>query len=258
MKEKFGLELDKYKHEESAKAANYILATSIDKCTKRTENETFIRDRFDFTIVGYGSRVSNLLQELFNSPFAKPSELAKSCLRLESNKEIFDDGEGGEVVEEYQSPVWIEARADGSTPMDGGFNLLTSLLETWVKTHSESFPPVVFNITDGIPDDMLKAQMSANKLKSVRTLDGSALLFNVHISSDNAHQVVLPSHQEELPLGDNYAKFLFDLSSPLPKRLIERARLSGLDVKAGAKAFVYNADPATLVEILEVGSQLDS
>lgn len=253
---RFGGESDKPKHTESARAANYILAESVNRCTVRTENETFIKDRFDFSVVGYGSEVKSLLDGIFSTPYVKPSDLAKSCLRIEKNIETIDDEEGGQILEEYESPVWVDPRAGGLTPMAEAFDLITSLIEKWVKLHPESFPPVVINITDGEPNDMLQAQMSAAKLRSIKTCDGSTLLFNIHISSNTAPQVVLPCEEAELPHGDNFAKFLFGISSPLPEKMLERAKMAGYEVKTGARAFVYNADPTTLVEILEIGSQL--
>ena len=49
---------------------------------------------------------------------------------------------------------------------------------------------------------------------------------------------------------------LFSISSPLPPAMIKNARASGLQIAEGARGFVFNADLATLVGFLEVGTRV--
>ena len=59
--------------------------------------------------------------------------------------------------------------------------LATSTLETWVKEHKFSYPPVVINITDGESTDGDPLE-DAQVLRELSTQDGNVLLFNCHIS----------------------------------------------------------------------------
>ncbi len=136
------------------------------------------------------------------------------------------------------------------------------LISDWVKVpkYLDSFPPIVINITDGQPNDMQQREMydgsqtkaAAEKLKSIKTTDGNLLLFNLHVSNERTHQIVLPSNISEL--NDKYAKFLFELSSELPDQLIKRAQKVGLSSQPQARAFVFNADAETLIKLLTFGT----
>lgn len=256
MADSFGGIPSRRKHEECAKAANRILYETISKCTVDLEEETIIKNRCHISVVGYGNQVKSAFDELFNSPYVTPEDLTTACLRVETIKVQIDNGDGGLVEVENEYPVWFDPYSAGGTPMGKAFDFGYSLTSQWVKDHPDSFPPIVINITDGQPDDMQEAQRNAHNLRSFRTSDGETLLFNIHISSNNAPEVILPADVSQLPPGDSYAEFLFNLSSPLPEKMLGRATLSGYPVQPGARGFVYNAKPETLVEVLEIGTQM--
>jgi hypothetical protein len=252
----FGGAINTRKHEECAKAANRILYETVSKCTVDLEEETIIKNRCNISVIGYGEQVKSAFDGLFDTPWVTPEDLTTACLRVEKIKTQVDNGDGGLEEVESEYPVWFDPYAMGSTPMAKAFDLSYSLTSQWVKDHPDSFPPIVINITDGEPDDKQEAQTSASKLRSVKTSDGETLLFNIHISSNNAPEVILPSDVSELPPGDSYAQFLFHLSSPLPEKMLGRASMSGYSVRSGARGFVYNAKPETLIEVLEIGTQI--
>ncbi len=90
-------------------------------------------------------------------------------------------------------------------------------------------------------------------LRSVGTEDGSALLFNVHLSERRAPSVEFPASDEVLP--DSFARRLFTMSSTLPPHLQNAARQEGYMVEDGTRGFVFNADAAAVIQFLDIGTR---
>lgn len=66
------------------------------------------------------------------------------------------------------------------------------LVEAWCRRpeHRESFPPLVFNITDGEASDSDEEELAqiAGRIRSLGTDDGRALLVNIHLASGEARR----------------------------------------------------------------------
>ena len=84
--------------------------------------------------------------------------------------------------------------------------------------HAESFPPMVFNITDGEATDCDDAELRAvaGQIKSLRTADGNVLLVNIHIAAGDTPRTVFFPSAEEASYPNRYAEVLYDCSSPMP------------------------------------------
>ena len=182
-------------------------------------------------------------------------ELAKNALRVENVKMKVSDGAGGLVEVDEPFPVWIEPIDSGGTPMTAAFEMAYQLANDWTSKHPNSFPPVVINITDGQPNNQSSAKTAALKLKELGTNDGKVLVLNAHITSKRAAPVELPASASELPNGDNYAQFLFDISSELPSVMLERASAVGFEISTQVRGFVYNADAETMIRLLDIGTK---
>jgi hypothetical protein len=111
---------------------------------------------------------------------------------------------------------------------------------------------VVINISDGEPTDgdPLRA---AEALREVGTNDGTALLFNIHISGSSKRPIEFPDTQMGLP--DEFAQRLFEMSSVLPPRLAEEAAREGFAVSPASRGFAFNADLRALVQFLDIGTR---
>lgn len=212
---------------------------------------------FDLAIIGYGFSSSTPLMSLLpgtdlQQPFRSIDEVNKSA-------EVLDG-----------QPTWIKSHADGATPMCGAFSMACEIIDRWAKVHPSSHPPVVINVTDGIPTDGDPKSEVAH-LESISTDDGCTLVFNAHIagvdekkskkekitlisdlSEDRFAKVLYPSSDVEL--NDDNAKFLFGLSSMLPDVIITRARDLNMDLSPGARAFVYNGGVDDLVKMFKLGT----
>src|SRR5207248_7581333 len=98
-------------------------------------------------------------------------------------------------------------------PMCAALSRARDVMGGWLAQHPGAFPPIVVNITDGESTDG-DPSAPAETLKGHMSTDGNVLLFNLHLSSDQADPIVFPGN--DAPLPDDYARLLFSMSSVLP------------------------------------------
>jgi hypothetical protein len=162
-------------------------------------------------------------------------------------------GDPGEIEDiSLLQPAWVKPRAAGRTAMCEAFDNSVSVLREWVIAHSQSFPPIVFNVTDAMATDG-DPRVQAEDMRELATQDGNVLLFNVHISRDASSGILFPQSYSDLG-DDEYAHLLFDMSSLLPEQIIDAAQRAEIAAGAGSRAFAHNASAAQLVQILDLGS----
>lgn len=154
-------------------------------------------------------------------------------------------------------PIWIEPYAQGWTPMCKAFGQAAHIVEQHINAFPASFPPIVINITDGIPtdhnEDWSQFERAARAITDQRTDDGHALLLNIHIdASGQGHSVMFP---DEPVTYSRYAEHLGRVSSVLPANMVARAneKLS-LDIEEAALGYCLNADLAQLSAFLQIGT----
>jgi hypothetical protein len=150
-------------------------------------------------------------------------------------------------------PTWFQPVAYGDTPMCAALTKAHDVLAAWLAQHPGSFPPIVLNITDGESTDG-DPSAPAEALRELMSADGNALLFNLHVSSDQSDPIVFPSTPHSLP--DDYARLLFRMSSVLPPSLRSAAARQDLALAEDARGFVFNADISAVVQFLDVGTQV--
>jgi hypothetical protein len=252
------------KKDELAAAVNAWLKEMTVLATK-TEG---VRHYMDVAVIGY--RTDQQANPIIESAFLKP-ELAQK--RFCSIVEIFDhteirqgtrsffDDSIGEVVElTEEMPVWVDAKAEGGTPMCTALRHAYDVVDEWLKDpkHQTSFPPMVIHITDGeSSEEGADPQDYANPLKEdLSTDDGKVLLLNCHLSMQQNQAILWPESDEIMP--DKFARLLFNMSSALPDMMIDMANKEGVQVKPGARGMAFNADMATLVKFLQVGTRAAS
>lgn len=114
------------------------------------------------------------------------------------NAKIIKEDWVGNYVAELQDVknnggLFIPIEANGYAPLSKAFDLATECLETWINVCQEKIEegiysdipaPIVINITDGEPfdgesDAEARAEMSAQKLKSLKVLSNNVTLFSV-------------------------------------------------------------------------------
>jgi hypothetical protein len=212
-----------------------------------------IRDYFHVGVIGYGSRVGPAFGgALAGRELVPISEVANSPLTVETRTKKTDDGAGGILEQKIKFPIWFEPISNGGTPMCKAFTLANSTVQNWTSQHRSSYPPIVFNITDGESTDGDPRPL-AETLKKLSTDDGETLLLNLHTSSSDKPSVSFPDTEEGLP--DQYAQLLFQMSSVMPEAMRMNAQQNGFKVSEKSRGFVFNADLTTVIEWLDIGTR---
>jgi hypothetical protein len=234
------------KAEAVADAINNLLYTLSLRCVWGNS----VYDRFHVGVLGYGAHVGPALGgTLAGRDLVPISELARNPLRVEQRPRPGPDGSVGSV----RFPVWFEPTGEGKTPMAATFQRAGTLMAGFLVDHPDCFPPIVINITDGKPTDA-NPESDAVRLQQLSSTDGNVLVFNVHISETSGQRIEFPDREEVLP--DLYARLLFRMSSPLPPTMWAAAQESGLQVGAGTRGFVFNADIDSVIRSLDIGTRV--
>jgi hypothetical protein len=250
MDDAFGSGESKRKKAEGvADAVNRLLQNLVIKCAKSEG----VRDYYSVGVLGYGSQVGPAFTgALAGRDLAPISDIADNPARVDERTKKVDDGAGGLVDQTVKFPVWFDPTAKGGTPMVQALTRARDVLSSWLGAHADAFPPIVINVTDGESTDGDPAA-AAEALKGLATSDGELLLFNAHLSSQEAAPVEFPDTEEGLP--DQYAKLLFRISSDLPGYMRAAAGAEGYQISDGAKGFVFNADLVSVIRFLDIGTR---
>ncbi len=222
-----------------------------------------VRDWMDVAVIGY--RTDMEANPIIESPFGgnlagkmmvSICEIGANPARMEQKMQKFVDEETGEEMETpVETPVWVEPKAEGGTPMCSALYKAYEVIEQWIAQHRGSFPPVVIHITDGESQEG-DPRPYADPLRTLATDDGDVLLLNCHISMTKADPFMFPHSNEILP--DDYAKTLFEMSSVLPDKLYQNAVAEGFQLQPGARGMAFNARMVELIKFLDMGTRVAS
>lgn len=230
-------------------AINRLLTELAVKCAK----EEGVRDYFYVAVIGYGQSVGSAFQGSLSGHDLVPlSIVADNPAKIDERTKKVPDGAGGLVETSVTFPLWVEPVANNGTPMCRALAMADSLVSKWVEEHAACFPPIVLNLTDGEANDGDPTE-TATSIQSRASADGTALLFNLHVSGTNAPSVTFPESSAGLP--DKYATTLFNMSSVLPSHMRSYAAQLGFQASEGARGFVYNADIASVIQFLDIGTR---
>lgn len=233
-------------------ALNTILRDIALRCAKPEG----VRNYFDIGILGYGEVVGSVFGgNLAGRDIVPISDVAQNPLEIIEKTRKVEDGAGGLVDEKVKTPIWVRSVAKGGTPMRKAFSLAIETVRNWIPQHQNSFPPIAINISDGESTDG-DPTPEADALKSLSTSDGNVLLFNIHISSQQAPSIEFPDNENGLP--DEYARLLFRMSSILPEYMRGIAQQQGYQVSEQTRGFTFNADMVALVRFLNTGTPLNN
>lgn len=188
-----------------AEVVAMAIQSAIIDCVNGCISGTQIKNRLFITIIGYGG------SDAPNAKIIKEDWVGNYVAELQDVK-----NNGG---------LFIPIEANGYAPLSKAFDLATECLETWINVCQEKIEegiysdipaPIVINITDGEPfdgesDAEARAEMSAQKLKSLKVLSNNVTLFNVYIS-DEGDEVLFPKCNE-IPRDCHVSKFYFGISS---------------------------------------------
>ena len=242
-----------------AEAVSMVVGRLIDELVLRAHRDGGYRHYYDIALLGYsGDRVYSLLgKEMMFHPI---TILAGRNVATTTYALGYNTLNSGSHTFQERVSLWVEPSAQGATPMYKMICSVTDMVEEWCTRdeNRDSFPPLVFNITDGeasdASDDMLRA--AAHRLQQTGTTDGNTLLMNIHISSNTNHAPILFPNIHEVPLSVRHAHLLMDMSSVIPESLhpyIRECRTSIANPPYIAMS--YNASMSELVAMLNIGSR---
>lgn len=232
-----------------ADAINRLLQNLVIKCA-RGEG---VRNFYEVAVIGYGEAVDHAFSGPLSGRQLVPlSDIATQPARIEERRRVSGNSNGTKTEHLVKFPIWFEPRAKGVTPMGEAIQSTVELLTPWIASHRRSYPPIVINISDGAATDTGPVPQ-ARALRNLATDDGEVLFFNCHISDQPTQPVVFPANDAELP--DDFARTLFEVTSPLPENLAEQARAEGMNLAADARGFAFNADLTELIRFLDLGTR---
>jgi hypothetical protein len=232
-----------------ADAVNRVMQNLVLKCTKSDG----IRDYFYVGVIGYGAKVGPAFSGgLAGQGLVRISDVADKPLRLEERSKKIDHGAAEVVEQKVKFPIWFEATAEGKTPMCRALTLAREPISEFLNKFPDCYPPLVINVTDGMATDG-SPEPCATALKKLASKDGNVLLFNAHLSSREALAIEFPESDNGLP--DDYSRILFRMSSLLPVKIQSAARNEGLRATDATRGFVFNADLASVVHFLDIGTK---
>lgn len=235
-----------------AEAINNLLYELVLRCIKGESDQP--RHYYDVGVIGYGANVGSAFGgNLAGRELVSIVDIANNPMRVvDSDQVSATPGQDvGTVPRRHKFPVWIDPVANQRTPMSEAFNRAGAVLADWVKSHPESFPPILINISDGAATDG-DPRVWARRIASLGTKDGNVLVFNLNVSALVAAPLFCPS--DPSLLQNEYASLLFEMSSLLPPYMVDLARGMNMPVAQNARGFVYNADMSAVVRFLQIGT----
>jgi len=180
--------------------------------------------------------------------------------------EKYDRVQGKKVQVQEMQPYWINYSADSTkTEMAKALQRAYRVVQDWLQAdlrRRQSFPPIVINITDGAHNGEGDPIEAAKSIRQLYTDDGHVLLFSCHLTSNSTSHLVFPRDAQVISRNVSnadereWAVNLFEMSSEIPATMAKRARESfNAGLPDGARGFIYNANPADLIDFLSWGTR---
>ena len=242
-----------------AEAVASITNGMLFELVERARRSDGIRDYYDISVLTYSgdNEVYSLLPE--GREMLSVAELAAGEIPMKRELVEYRMPDGSTSLRELPVPDWIAAEAAGQTPMYQALDHAYEIAEAWCRNpaHAESFPPTVFNITDGEATDCDEEELRTicERIRSLRTCDGHVLLINIHIAPDESQHAVFFPTEEETAYSNRYAGVLYDCSSPMPEVFNEAIReAKGPGALPPFRGMSYNTSAEQLIAMLNIGS----
>jgi hypothetical protein len=201
---------------------NSFLSELLNRCITTNGGVNDIKDYFNIVVIGYGQEddEANIAWEgnLLGKSWISVDELKGNILSI---TETIEKNRFNKEVKILKK-IWLTPKAIGLTPMKSAFLKAKTLIADWVLKNENSFPPLIFNITDGeVTDveDFSELVDVCTDIKKLKTRDGEPIIFNYHMSNKNENEILFPSSSDNLG-DDEYTTCLQKISSVLPEHLL--------------------------------------
>lgn len=236
---------------------NFIIDELIERCTRLDE----IRNYFDIAVVGYNyDDIIPIIPKQADKLIAI-DQLAATAPEIK-RRALGDAKDNNGIEAEQMLREWVSPIAEGPTPMHTALTYIYTLLDKWSSRpeNRESFPPIVFNITDGKANDATPAELIsiARDITSTGTNQGNTLLINIELgNSDNGKGVIFPADNDtNFEFTSQYQMTLFQMSSLMPESMEQIIReVTTASAEAPYRGIALNVTPSELFNILNIGTE---
>jgi uncharacterized protein YegL len=243
-----------------------IVNDMLENLIIRCQRDSIVREYFDVLVIGYGKP-----QGQKKVDFAWEGNLkGRKWVNISELKENVHDTKviatqkrmpWGLVPSTEKKKIWINPSSTGiNTPMFEALGVCHDEIQLWAEEHPESFPPLIFNVSDGYPTDIKTYEQlieSCAAIKKVGTTDGKAILFNCLVT--DGKEMILPSHGATLGFEDNdFHMSLYEGSSFLPHELKRTASEIFADERlllGQSKTLILNSTASALINLLTIGTK---
>ena len=146
-----------------AEAVATITNDLLFELVERARRSDGVRDYYDIAVVGYSGddEVRSLLPG--GEDLVPVSALAAQEMPVHTEVIEHRLPDGSIALREIPAPAWIKPLSAGQTPMCEALRRVRDIAAGWTSrtANAESFPPVVFNITDGEATDCDNEELRA-------------------------------------------------------------------------------------------------
>jgi hypothetical protein len=154
--------------------------------------------------------------------------------------------------------TWVTPRANDATPMLTAFKNVRELCDDWInwgRHKQDCHPPIIINISDGAAtdddDNFSGIRRVVQDIRNLQTDYGPTMILNIHISSRHADRILFPDQPMS---GDRHERLLFEISSPLYKAMIDRAKMREYNLSENSRGYIFNGNSIDLINFLNIGS----
>jgi uncharacterized protein YegL len=200
---------------------NKALREAIKDMVRRSMRDGIVQRRYKIAIFAYSTKVLDVLDGICDLP---------------------------DVVK-HGIPV---ISADGETDTAAGFTAVESLLRNHLEKFQTSPAPLICHLTDALITAGNPVPV-VQRIKAMSVNDGPVLVENVYVADKMLRSPVYDWNQwsgivKPSQLTNPYAKFLFQLSSPLPESYRQNMNNYGYHLQKGAALFF----PGTQTELVRL------
>ncbi len=242
-----------------AEAVATIADDLLFELVERARRDDGVRDYYDIGVWAYSG--NDNISPIIASEGEMISVEALSRIPTLIRREVIEYRlpDGSHSLREIPTRCWCTPRAEGLTPMCEALRRARDRMAAWCAEpqNAESFPPVIFNITDGEATDSEEEDLRlvARQIRELSTADGWVLLINIHLGSDNEPGIFFPTENEVQRCRHRYARLLYELSSTMPPTFDNLIRSEkGAAFRPPFRGMSYNASATEVVTMLNIGS----
>ncbi|HLZ22855.1 MAG TPA: vWA domain-containing protein [Ktedonobacterales bacterium] len=210
---------------------NQALRAAVKDMVRRSMRDGVVQRRYKIAIFAYSTQVIDVLGGIRDLP-----DLLKSGVP--------------------------ELSAGGVTDTAAGFAAVEALLGEHLAEFQHSPAPLVCHLTDGV-FTTVDPSPSIRRIQGMGVHDGTVLVENVYVADGMLRKPVAdwrqwPGIQRENELANDYAAFLFSLSSPMPETYRQNINNYGYHIQPGAALFFpgFHSDLVRLAFVISAATQL--